>query len=201
MTQRTRIALIIGVAVVLLGFVAVLARISPPVVALKDGAYTVAAAPGTKLSLDVNSGAVEVVAGDKPELRIDYLGDPDMAPEIRMRATESTITVGVHGLKQRSKVIITVPKNTNLNASLGAGQLIIKDVVGDKDLTVYAGQIIVSGDVKQYGWADAKVLAGRFSAAPMNIDKSGVFRWGTWSGPGKSSLSMTLLSGEAVVRD
>jgi hypothetical protein len=88
-----------------------------------------------------------------------------------------------------------------MRITVGAGELIVKDITGDKDVTVYAGRVSVSGDPNQYGHADAKVLAGRINAPPLHMEKDGVFRFASRKGSGKNWLSVTILAGEVFITE
>jgi len=80
-----------------------------------------------------------------------------------------------------------VPRKTNLRFHMGAGEVKVDGVVGDKDIDLYAGQISVSSPG---GWTyksvDASVDIGDVNASAFGVDKGGFFpqlfeddgRWG-----------------------
>lgn len=201
MTQRTRVALLVLAVLALTIFIVVMARTSPAPITLKDGSYITPMQAGARLSLDVSSGGIEVVAGDSPNLRIDYIGDPWREPRIGVRTLNGNASVSVQGLRNGTRLLITVPKETALRVSMGAGELAVKDLKGDKDITLYAGRVSITGDSTQYRGLDAKVLAGRITSPPMHLDKGGVFRWANWYGEGKSWIDVAVLAGEVSVSD
>jgi hypothetical protein len=93
--------------------------------------------------------------------------------------------------------IIEVPRRSNLWVRLSAGELVIGNVEGDKDLEVRAGRIQV--DVphsEQYGHRDASVLTGSIEASAFDISKGGLFRSFDQHGPGKYRLHAHVMAGE-----
>lgn len=93
--------------------------------------------------------------------------------------------------------IIEVPRRSNLWVRLSAGELVIGNVEGDKDLEVRAGRIQV--DVphsEQYGHRDASVLTGSIEASAFDVSKGGLFRSFDQHGPGKYRLHAHVMAGE-----
>jgi len=93
--------------------------------------------------------------------------------------------------------IVEVPRRSNLWVRLSAGELVIGNVEGDKDLEVRAGRIQV--DVphsEQYGHRDASVLTGSIEASAFDISKGGLFRSFDQHGPGKYRLHAHVMAGE-----
>jgi hypothetical protein len=96
---------------------------------------------------------------------------------------------------------IEVPRRSNLWARLSAGELVVEDVEGDKDLEVRAGRIQI--DVphpEQYGHRDASVMTGSIEASAFDVSKGGLFRSFEQKGPGKYRLHAHLMTGEIVLR-
>jgi len=201
MSQRNRTLILLGVIAVLVVFVFAMERVAPPRVALIHDSYATAVHPGARLLLDVSSGGIEVDSSESPELHVEYIdnGYEKGNPEVRVRTANDKVEVRVNGLRGPARMRITVPKNTPMQVSMGAGQLIIMDVSGDKDITLYAGQVVIKGDPAQYGTIESKVLTGRINGRAINVDKGGIARWIARDGPGKSSLSVSLLAGEIAI--
>jgi hypothetical protein len=84
---------------------------------------------------------------------------------------------------------------------LSAGELVVEDVEGDKNLEVRAGRI--QADIphpEQYGHRDASVLTGSIAATAFEVSKGGLFRSFEQSGPGKYRLHAHVMTGEIVLR-
>lgn len=71
---------------------------------------------------------------------------------------------------------IEVPKKTNLRFHMGAGQVTVEGVAGDKDIDLYAGQIVLHSPDGAYKRVDASVDIGDVRAAAYGIDRGGFFR-------------------------
>jgi hypothetical protein len=96
---------------------------------------------------------------------------------------------------------IEVPQRSNLWVRLSAGELVVDDVEGDKDLEVRAGRIQI--DVphpERYGHRDASVTTGSIEASVFDVSKGGLFRSFEQQGPGKYRLHAHVLTGEIEMR-
>jgi len=86
---------------------------------------------------------------------------------------------------------IEVPRKTNLRFHMGAGQVTVDGVAGDKDLDLYAGQIVIhSAEGGGYKSMDASVDIGDVRAAGYGVDRGGFFR----------SFTKTLQNGDYRLR-
>jgi hypothetical protein len=84
---------------------------------------------------------------------------------------------------------------------LSAGELIVEDVEGDKDLAVRAGRI--QADIphpEQYGHREASVMTGSIQASPFGVSKGGLFRSFEQNGPGKYRFHARVMTGEIDLR-
>lgn len=96
---------------------------------------------------------------------------------------------------------IEVPRRSDLWVRMSAGELVVEDVEGDKNLQVLAGRIQV--DVphsEQYGHRDASVTTGSIEASAFDVFKGGMFRSFEQHGPGKYHLHARVLTGEIDLR-
>ncbi|MGB7168137.1 MAG: hypothetical protein WA374_14680 [Acidobacteriaceae bacterium] len=72
---------------------------------------------------------------------------------------------------------IEVPHRTSLRLHMGAGQVTVNNLEGDKDIDLYAGQInIAAGDTGDYSSVHASVDIGEVKASAWGMDKGGFFR-------------------------
>jgi len=96
---------------------------------------------------------------------------------------------------------IEVPRHSNLWARLSAGELVVEDVEGDKNLEVLAGRIQVDvPHAEQYGHRDASVTAGSIESSAFDVSKGGLFRSFEQHGPGKYRLHAHVMTGEIDLR-
>ena len=83
----------------------------------------------------------------------------------------------LHGGDNNLEVTVEVPRRTSLRVRLFAGEVDVKEIKGDKDIEIGAGQITISsiheGD---YRSVDASVSVGEVQARAFGSDKGGFFR-------------------------
>ncbi len=96
---------------------------------------------------------------------------------------------------------IEVPRRSNLWVRLSAGELVVEDVEGDKNLQVFAGRIQVDVPHSElYGHRDASVTTGSIEASAFDVSKGGLFRSFDQQGPGKYRLHAHVIAGEIDLR-
>jgi hypothetical protein len=92
---------------------------------------------------------------------------------------------------------IEVPRRSDLWVRLSAGELVVENVEGDKNLELRAGRLQVNiPNSGEYGHRDASVLTGSIEASVFDISKGGLFRSFEQSGPGKYRLHAHVMAGE-----
>jgi hypothetical protein len=96
---------------------------------------------------------------------------------------------------------IEVPRSSNLWVRLSAGEVVVEDVEGDKDVRVFAGSIQIDVPHPElYGHRDASVMTGSIDASAFNVSKDGLFRSFEQQGPGKYRLHAHVITGEIDLR-
>jgi hypothetical protein len=100
------------------------------------------------------------------------------------------------------QIRIEVPRRTSLRLHMGAGQVTVNNLEGDKDIDLYAGQItIAAGDVSDYSSVQASVDIGAVKASAWGVDKGGFFRSFTHTtANGEFRLYAHVLTGEIDLR-
>ncbi|HTW49517.1 MAG TPA: hypothetical protein VMD92_16300 [Acidobacteriaceae bacterium] len=135
------------------------------------------------LTIASSPAGLEVVGTDTDTLRVTCTtGDQERGREVHLRysggADGGKLSIDTsaphHGdLEFR----IEVPRRTNLRIHMGAGQVTVEEVSGDKAISLYAGQITISGS---HGWdyrrIEASVDIGEVNAQAFGADKGGFFR-------------------------
>lgn len=135
------------------------------------------------LTIHAMPAGLEIVGTDKETLHVSCSADDeDRARDVRMRfsggSSSGTLTVdGPMMRHQNMKIRVEVPRKTNLRVEMGAGQVNVDDVTGDKAIVLYAGQITIASSREwDYQRIDASVDIGEVNAAAWHIDKGGFFR-------------------------
>jgi hypothetical protein len=156
------------------------------------------------LVIESRPGGIEIVGTDAETIRVsctvnreEYAG----YVELRFSGTPGYGRLHITGDDVRNEnlhIRIEVPRKTNLRFHMGAGEVKVDGVVGDKDIDLYAGQITVSSPG---GWSyksvDASVDIGDVNAAAFGVDKGGFFRSFSRTTPdGEYRLRAHVLTGQ-----
>jgi hypothetical protein len=96
---------------------------------------------------------------------------------------------------------IDLPARSDLDIDLNAGDLEVRGVEGNKNLSMWAGDVTIDvGDSALYRRVDATVRFGEISAPPFNRTTGGIFRSLSWSGTGKYLVRARLFAGDLRLR-
>lgn len=127
-------------------------------------------------------------ASDPHAVRFHLTGDPG----------HERLTLRSDHHQDNPEIRIEVPHRTSLRLHMGAGQVTVNNVEGDKDIDLYAGQIdIAAGDTSDYSSVDAFVYIGEVKASAWGVDKGGFFRSFTHTTPhGEYHLYAHVLTGQ-----
>lgn len=134
------------------------------------------------LVIDSRPAGLVIAATDHETLHVTCTTtDQDEADELHFHYSGGadggtlSITGGTmhHGGYQ---IRIEVPRRTGLRVRMGAGQVDVEDVAGDKDVDLYAGQITITGHTWDYRSVRASVDIGEVDAPVYGADKGGFFR-------------------------
>jgi hypothetical protein len=192
----------------------VLALAVGTLVALAIGCRNEESGPGTP----AGSVSKEFLPGGDAEIRLES-GSFDVMPSsdnrIHMRwdaasGKKAEITISVIGKSAEVKAehtphnfhgTIELPAATNVRLHLGAGDLDVGPIKGDKDIEVGAGNVTAQvGNSSDWANVEASVSAGNLEAPAFNSTESGLVRSLHWSGPGKYRLHATLGAGNLTLR-
>jgi hypothetical protein len=146
--------------------------------------FTVPAEAGMRLAVYSKPAEVELVGTDQREIRVtcrlDDSDDSARAGEvhIRFRKDDGTAQLAITGGPSNNvHITIEIPHQTHLKVRVPAGAIHIKDVAGDKDIDVHAGEVTISGvNAQEYRSVDASVDIGEVRASEFSVDKGGFFR-------------------------
>lgn len=160
--------------------------------------------PGAALAIDSRPAGLTIVGTDAASIHVTCTAsDTEDAQGVVLRLTGSggerrlKIEGGAshHGGVQ---IQIEVPRKTALSVKMGAGQVIVKDVQGNDDIDLYAGQVtITSGRWWDYREVHASVDVGQVSAPAYGEDKGGFFRsFDKRSASGEYALRAHVMTGQ-----
>jgi hypothetical protein len=170
-----------------------------------DHPFQVEYPSGSQLNLHLRSGDVRVVGtnDNRISVRVDAknLEEARKVKVVFDRSDGSTKLSVSGGPKNDTQIVVEVPKATGLFVRMPAGQLEISDVVGDKDVQIHAGELIVHvGDPADYSHVDASVMTGDIDAPPFHEDHGGLFRSFHKNGNGKYKLHAHVGAGDLTLR-
>src|SRR5262245_23785535 len=155
---------------------------------------------GGSVRFDLSAGDYDIRGTAAESISIHWrTRKPGDARKVRasaeVRGTHAVVRVsGPHdGLHVR----IDVPRRSDLEVDLSAGDLSVRSVEGNESLTMWAGDVsIEAGQANQYRRVDASVRFGDLDARPFGVVKEGIFRSFSWTGTGKYTLRAKLFAGD-----
>ena len=172
---------------------------------LPDHPFQMEYPSGSQLNLHLRSGDVRVVGtnDNKISVRVDAK-NLEKARQVKVvfdRFDSSAELRVSGGPKNDTQIVVEVPKATGLFVRMPAGQLEIRDVSGDKDVQLHAGELIVHvGSPEDYSHVDASVTTGGLEAPPFHEDHGGFFRSFHKDGNGKFKLHAHVGAGDLTLR-
>lgn len=135
--------------------------------------------PHESLTIDSRPAGIQVVGTDKEAITVTCTSDDaEIARHVKLRLMGSTLTVsGTDVSHGNLRIKVEVPRKTNLRVTMPAGEVKVEDVVGDKDINLYAGQITISSTRDwDYRRIEASVDIGQVNASAYGVSKGGFFR-------------------------
>ncbi|MGA8618424.1 MAG: hypothetical protein WB660_07885 [Candidatus Sulfotelmatobacter sp.] len=160
---------------------------------------------GGMIRLHLEAGGYTVTPGDSENIVVTWSAATEeqvrrVKVEIKRNASSADIYVS-ETPHNNFRATIEVPRRSNLWVRMSAGEMVVEDVEGDKNVQVLAGRIQI--DVphpEQYGHRDASVTTGSIEASAFHVSKGGLFRSFEQLGPGKYHLHVHVMTGEIDLR-
>jgi hypothetical protein len=161
------------------------------------------------LTIDSRPAGLEIVGTDQDAIHLSCTtGDVENARQIRIRFSGSQddgkLTISGGSLKNGNlQVRIEVPRKTSLRIDMPAGQVKVEEIVGDKDIDLYAGQITISSARPwDYRIVNLSVDIGAVKAPLYGADKGGFFRtFRKQTAIGEYGLHAHVITGEIDLLD
>jgi hypothetical protein len=152
--------------------------------------------------MDLSAGDYRISGSPDNRIRMEWsVRDSDELSKIHAEANirDHDARILTDGpLRNNSlRVVIQVPRQTDLHVRLTAGDLRIDGIQGNKDVELHAGDVRIDvGRAEDYKSVSASVWAGEIQAAPFQVFKEGLFRSFDWSGKGPYRLHAKLKAGD-----
>ncbi len=155
--------------------------------------------------MHLEAGGYTIRPGDSKNVIVTCHADSEEQLErvkVKIKRTGENADVYVSETPHNNfQATIEVPRRSDLWVRLSAGELVVEDVEGDKDVRVFAGRVQI--DVPRpelYGHRDASVMTGSIEASAFDVSKDGLFRSFDQDGPGKYRLHAHVIAGEIELR-
>ena len=172
---------------------------------LSNHPFQVAFPSGSQLRIHLRSGDVRILGRDDQKISVRVEAKkPESAKEIKVRFERSGGSTELNisgGPKNDVQITIEVPRSTGLFVRMPAGQLEVSDIVGDKDVQLRAGELIIGlGNPADYSHLDASVSTGGLEAEPFGEFHGGLFRSFEKNGNGKYKLHAHVGAGDLTLK-
>ena len=134
-------------------------------------------ASGSRIRMDLCASGIDLVGSTQEKMRVSY--EPERGDvKVSMRVSGHNATLSIADCPRNNfRVTIEVPKSSDLSVRMLAGELNVRDIVGDKDMELHFGRLNMDvGDAEKYGRVEASVNSGAIQASAFGISKGGLFR-------------------------
>jgi len=160
---------------------------------------------GGTIRLHLEAGGYTIAPGDSENIVVTCRANSEEQlkhVKVEIKRTGASADLHVSGTPHNNfQATIEVPRRSDLWVRLSAGELVVENVEGDKNLQVVAGRIQVDvPHAELYGHRDASVTTGSIEASAFDVDKGGLFRSFEQHGPGKYRLHAHVMAGEIDLR-
>ncbi len=157
----------------------------------------------TALTIDSRPAGLTIVGTDQQTIRVTCTAEgTENVRDVRVEffaGSPGRLTIrGGTNHNGGVTVRIEVPHRTSVQVTMGAGEVTVQNLEGNKDVDLYAGQVTISSS---HGWdyriVDASVDIGEVNAQAFGADKGGFFRHFTRQNPnGEYRLYAHVATGE-----
>jgi hypothetical protein len=160
---------------------------------LAHHAFYVDFAPRGQLDLRIRPAEVHIIGSDEDRIVVKVAGKQDLDSRDVQARFEKHGNSGVleitGGPRNDVTITVQVPKESNLVIRVFAGDVQVRDVVGDKDVELNFGSLRIGvGDATDYSSVKASVYSGEIDAKPFGESRGGLFRSLEKSGNGRYKL-------------
>jgi hypothetical protein len=169
-----------------------------------DGAAAEKFISGGLIRLHLEAGGYTVTPSDGENIVVSCHANGGELRRVKVQIKRTAATADVYVSdtpRSNFQGTIEVPRRSNLWVRLSAGEMVVEEVEGDKDVQVLAGRIRIDiPHPEQYGRRRASVITGSLVSSAFEVSKGGLFRSFEQQGPGKYSLHAHVITGEINLR-
>src|SRR3984893_4735981 len=150
-------------------------------------------APRGQLDLRIRPAEIHVIGSDEGRIVARVAGkqgrdSKDVQARFEKHGNSGVLEI-TGGPRNDVTITVQVPKESNLVVRVFAGDVEVRDVVGDKDVELNFGALRIGvGDATGYSMVKASVSSGEIDAKPFGESHGGLFRSLEKSGNGKYKL-------------
>jgi hypothetical protein len=160
---------------------------------------------GGKLRMYLQSGDFRIIGGDGDKITVRLSGgNAHRAGDLRVQLEGSNDNANLTvsgGPTNDLEVTIEVPRKTGIFLRMPAGNLELHHIVGDKDVELHAGEMIIDVvDASEYSSVDASVYSGGLEASPFGESHGGLFRSFHKEGNGRYRLHAHVGAGDLTLQ-
>ena len=171
---------------------------------LAHHAFYVDFASRGQLDLRIRSAEIHIIGSDEDRIVVRVGGrqgrdSKDVEARFEKHGKSGVLQI-TGGPRNDISITVQVPKETNLVVRVFAGDVEVRDIVGDKDVELNFGALRIDvGDVAGYSMVKASVSSGEIDAKPFGESHGGLFRSLEKSGNGKYRLRAYVGAGRLVL--
>ena len=150
-------------------------------------------APRGQIDLRIRPAEIHIIGSEESRIVVRVEGrqgrdSKDVQARFEKHGNSGALEIN-GGPRNDVTITLQVPKESNLVVRVFAGDVQVRDVVGDKDVELNFGSLrIAVGDATGYSSVKASVSSGEIDAKPFGESRGGLFRSLEKSGNGKYKL-------------
>jgi hypothetical protein len=160
---------------------------------------------GGQLKMRIRAAEIHIVGSDENKIAVHIGGtrgsDSDDVNARFERVGDSGELRVTGGPSNEVTITVQVPRSSSLKVQIFAGAVEVKDIQGDKDIQLGAGDLTIGiGNPADYSHVDASVTTGAIDAAPFGESRGGLFRSFEKTGSGKYKLLVHVGAGNLTLK-
>jgi hypothetical protein len=161
-------------------------------------------APRGQIDLRIRPAEIRIIGSEEGRIVVRVEGrqgrdSKDVQARFEKHGNSGALEI-TGGPRNDVTITVQVPRESNLVVRVFAGDVAIRDVVGDKDVELNFGSLRIGvGDVAGYSSVKASVSSGEIDAKPFGESRGGLFRSLEKSGNGKYKLRAYVGAGQLTL--
>jgi hypothetical protein len=135
------------------------------------------------LSIDSSVAGLEIIGTDTSTIHVTCTAKDDQERHdvhLKLSGDQDHADLTIRGGSSHNnglQIRVEVPRKTSLKINMDVGQVKVEEVAGNKDISLFVGQIIISSErLWNYQTVDVSVGIGQVEAQVYGTDKGGFFR-------------------------